>query len=158
MIADATPADLPELATLMATSQLLQRYRTTQSSARNSLTEALEGGDLLLVHRDPKVGGFAWLTFAPRMLNHAAYLRLLLVAEEFRGSGIGGLLLDEAEARARERANHCYLLVTTDNARARRFYERHGYRCVGELPGLVWPDLDEALYHKPLRRVKDAGD
>ena len=47
--------------------------------------------------------------------------------------------------------NHLYLLATTDNFAARRFYERHGYRHVGDLPGLVVPDLDEALYHKALR-------
>ena len=158
MIADAIAADLPELATLMAASELLQRYRVTLTSALQSLNDAVDGGDLLLVHRDQKVGGFAWLTFAPRMLNHAAYLRLLLVAEGFRGTGIGGKLLNHAEACARERANDLYLLVTTDNTNARRFYERNGYRYVGELPGLVWPDLDEALYHKPLRRVNDAGD
>lgn len=57
--------------------------------------------------------------------------------------------------RAREYANHLYLLVTTDNTAARRFYERHAYRHVGDLPGLVWPDLDEALYHKRLRLHPD---
>jgi RimJ/RimL family protein N-acetyltransferase len=53
------------------------------------------------------------------------------------------------------RANHLYLLATTDNLGARRFYERHGYRHVGDLPDLVWPGLDEALYHKPLRSEGD---
>ena len=51
----------------------------------------------------------------------------------------------------REHANHFYLLATTDNIAARRFYEARGYRHVGNLPGLVWPDLDEALYYKTLR-------
>jgi ribosomal protein S18 acetylase RimI-like enzyme len=89
------------------------------------------------------------LTFAPRVLNGAAYLRLLLVAEP--GHGLGERLLAAAEAAARERANHLYLLATTDNAAARRFYERRGYRHIGDLPGLVRVDLDEALYHKALR-------
>jgi ribosomal protein S18 acetylase RimI-like enzyme len=60
-----------------------------------------------------------------------------------------------AELHARRTSNHLYLLVTTDNLRARAFYERHGYRHVGDLPGLVWPDLDEALYHKALRGFEE---
>ena len=93
----------------------------------------------------------AWLAFAPRVLNGAAYLRLLLVAEDARNTGTGSRLLAAAEDGARQTSNHMYLLATTDNIAARRFYERHGYRYVGDLPGLVWPDLDEALYHKGLR-------
>ena len=129
----------------MAESALLRRYRTTYEGALASLTEACAEGDVVLVSGEPPVG-LAWLTFAPRMLNGAAYLRLLLVAQT--GQGAGARLLEAVEVESRERAAHLYLLVTTDNTRARAFYERHGYRHVGDLPGLVWPDLDEALYHK----------
>ena len=147
MIRLATVHDVPTLARLMAESALLQRYRTTYEGARSSLESALATGDALLVADQP-VTAFAWLTFAPRMLNGAAYLRLLLVAQP--GQGVGAGLLREAEHQSSSRAKHLYLLVTTDNAAARRFYERHGYRHVGDLPGLVWPDLDEALYYKTL--------
>jgi ribosomal protein S18 acetylase RimI-like enzyme len=59
--------------------------------------------------------------------------------------------LAAAEAAARAVANHLVLLVTTDNAGARRFYGRHGYRRVGRLPGLARAGLDETLYWKTLR-------
>ena len=131
----------------MADSPLLSRYRATYEGSLASLTEAFSSGDVLLLNGEPPVG-FAWLTFAPRMLNHAAYVRLLLVAVP--GHGLGSALLAEGESVAAARAKHLYLLVTADNVGARRFYERHGYRHVGDLPGLVWPDLDEALYHKRL--------
>jgi len=131
----------------MADSPLLQRNRTTEAGALASLESALSAGDALLVSDQP-ASAFAWLTFAPRMLNGAAYLRLLLVAQP--GQGVGARLLHEAEHLSGERAKHLYLLVTADNLGARRFYERHGYRHVGDLPGLVWPDLDEALYYKTL--------
>ena len=86
-----------------------------------------------------------------RILTGAAYLRLLLVAPDRQSGGVGSRLLSHAEAHAREFANHMVLLVTADNARARRFYERHGYRHAGDLPGFAAPGLDEALYQKPLR-------
>src|SRR5262249_45065623 len=94
--------------------------------------------------------GLAWV-IPTRILNGGAYLRLLLVAEAWSGRGLGGRLLAEVEDRARAFSNHLYFLVTADNVGARRFYERHGCRLVGSLPGLVRPDLDEILYYKELR-------
>jgi GNAT superfamily N-acetyltransferase len=137
----------------MVAASLLQRYAVTFDAAAQSLASALDDGDLVLIVRAEPSRGFAWLSFAPRILNGAAYLRLLLVAQP--GQGLGERLLAAAEAAARQRANHLYLLATTDNAGARRFYERHGYRHVGDLPGLVRADLDEALYHKALRGHAD---
>jgi GNAT superfamily N-acetyltransferase len=142
----------------MADSPLLARYRVTYGAALASLEDAHTAGDALLVAHVPDaastgivlIAGFAWVAFAPRVLGGAAYLRLLLVAGGRQGHGLGARLLEAAEQVATERANHLYLLATTDNHGARRFYVRHGYRHVGDLPGLVWPDLDEALYHKPL--------
>jgi GNAT superfamily N-acetyltransferase len=148
-IAPALPSELPELARLMADSDLLRRYGVTYAGALASLSDALAGGDLLLTSHALQLQGLAWLSFAPRVLDGAAYLRLLLVAQP--GLGVGADLLAVAETEARRAAKHLYLLATVDNVRARRFYERHGYRHVGDLPGLVMPELDEALYHKPLR-------
>jgi ribosomal protein S18 acetylase RimI-like enzyme len=133
----------------MSESALMQRYGVTFETAAEALTAAVEGGDVILVARDSAPLGLAWLTFAPRFLDGAAYLRLLLVASP--GHGTGSRLLEAAEAIARERANHLFLLTTKDNASAKRFYERHAYRYVGDLPGLVHPDLDESLYEKELR-------
>ena len=48
---DATEDDLPALATLMASSPLLQRYGTTRDGALESLLEAVRHGDMLLVSR-----------------------------------------------------------------------------------------------------------
>ncbi len=152
-LATATESDLPSLARLMARSPLLKRYAVQEEGAHRSLRRALDAGDLILVARRPQRAepvGFAWLIFT-RILNDGAYLRLLLVDEPAQGEGVGGRLMDEAEARARLAENHLYLLTTTDNDGARRFYERRGYRHVGDLPGLVRPEVDEALYHKELR-------
>jgi GNAT superfamily N-acetyltransferase len=113
----------------------------------------MAAGDRLLVAMASPRGqllGIAWLV-PGRTLTGAAYLRLLLVAPGRRGAGVGAALLAAAETAARADANHLTLLATTDNAGARRFYERHGYRHVGDLPGLARSGLDEALYWKTLR-------
>jgi GNAT superfamily N-acetyltransferase len=149
MISNALPGDLSDAARLMAASSLLRRYHVVYEEALESLASALSSGDLLLVCRRTELLGFAWVSFGPRILNGAAYLRLLLVAAP--GKGVGARLLLAVEDAARQVSNHMYLLATTDNTGARRFYERHGYRHIGDLPGLVQPGLDEALYHKALR-------
>jgi GNAT superfamily N-acetyltransferase len=153
VIEPGTPGDIPAAARLMAGAPLLQTYATTEASAAAALRAALADGDLLLVaRRDTQtLAGLAWVSFAPRVLAGAAYLRLLLVADP--GNGLGTTLLAAAEAHARARAeiNHLYLLATTTNTGAHRFYARNGYGYIGTLPGLVQPGIDEALYHKTLR-------
>ena len=137
----------------MADAPLLQRYATTYTSALGALRQANAERDVLLVLDNATSGqvqGLAWV-IVTRAFDDAAYLRLLLVAEEAQRSGAGGWLMAEVEARASARAKHLYFMVTRDNTGARRFYERLGCRAVGELPGHVRADIDEVLYHKALR-------
>ena len=52
----------------------------------------------------------------------------LAVAATERGQGIGGRLMAEVELRLKAKGCiRCYLLVTTDNDEAARFYERRGW-------------------------------
>jgi GNAT superfamily N-acetyltransferase len=136
----------------MAASPLLRRYGATVETARDALRKGRAAGDVLLVAGTPgrRPAGIAWIV-PSRILTGAAYLRLLLVGEARQRGGIGAALLDAAETAARAVANHVVLLATTDNAGARRFYAHHGYRHVGDLPGLARPALDEALYWKTIR-------
>jgi putative acetyltransferase len=57
------------------------------------------------------------------------YLDQLAVAPEYWGSGVALALLDEAK---RISPNGLNLLVNKDNARAIRFYEKHGFVYDGE--------------------------
>ena len=57
------------------------------------------------------------------------------VHPDFRGGGVGGRLMDEVEARLRQRGcRRCYLLVTPDNAEAMHFYERRGWDAMDVRP------------------------
>lgn len=156
VVASVEPADLPALADLMAAAPLLHRYATTRASALAALERGQRAGDHLLAARSGHDGssgkpvGLAWV-IPSRILTGAAYLRLLLVARDHQGAGVGGRLLHAAEVAASAWANHMVLLVTTDNVQARRFYEHAAYRHVGDIPGLAVPALDEALYWKALR-------
>ncbi|MEM0962531.1 MAG: arsenic resistance N-acetyltransferase ArsN2 [Bacteroidota bacterium] len=54
----------------------------------------------------------------------AGVLRSLAVAEEMRGRGLGGRLVDAAEALARGNGHRAVYLLTTTAA---PFFEQHGY-------------------------------
>jgi len=65
-----------------------------------------------------------FVTVEPRSL----YLDQLVVAPEHWGSGVGGALLDRAK---RLSPSGLDLDVNTDNARALRFYQKHGFSIGG---------------------------
>jgi ribosomal protein S18 acetylase RimI-like enzyme len=63
-------------------------------------------------------------------------LTSLYVDPAAQGAGVGSRLLADAEERIRA-AGHprAWLYVYADNGQGRAFYERHGWRLVGELVG-----------------------
>jgi GNAT superfamily N-acetyltransferase len=151
-IVRAKDAHVGPIATLMSTSPLLRRYRVTARGAKASLTEALRGRDLVLVAMDgDAIVGLAWAVMT-RALDRSAYLRLLLVSEDYQSRGIGAALLARVERQARaSRCRHLVLLVTKTNRRGRSFYERHGYAHIGDLAGFVRTGIAESLYLKSWR-------
>ena len=59
----------------------------------------------------------------------------LAVSQEHRGKGIGSRLMDEVEARLRNKGCiRCYLFVTADNEEAMRYYEKRGWQFMVNLP------------------------
>jgi GNAT superfamily N-acetyltransferase len=150
-ISSLATGDRRAAASLMAASPLLRRYGVTMRTATARVAEAIAARDIVLVARDgSSLVGLAW-AIATRALDRSAYLRLLLIAEGRRSSGVGGKLLAAVERRARLRgARHMLLLVTTTNRRARRFYRTQGYRYIGVLREFARIGLDEALYVKRL--------
>lgn len=59
----------------------------------------------------------------------------VFVAREARGTGVAAVLLEEASSQVAA-AGHtsAWLAVVAGNARARRFYEKHGWTDGGDLP------------------------
>lgn len=66
----------------------------------------------------------------PSPVLGAYRVRELHVDPKFRNRGIGGALLDYAEAEARSGGYSQMALTTTTSNPARRLYERHSYRVV----------------------------
>jgi GNAT superfamily N-acetyltransferase len=75
--------------------------------------------------RDARVIGFVTV--------HSDELEQIFVVESARGGGVAQALLDHAEAAIARRYEVAWLAVVAGNARARRFYERHGWRDAGAI-------------------------
>jgi GNAT superfamily N-acetyltransferase len=74
------------------------------------------------------------------------------VARAARGSGVAAALLAHAEAVVAARAPVAWLAVVAGNARARRFYERSGWRDAG--PITYRAEIDGGRFEVPCRRYE----
>lgn len=152
-IAPLAVRDISPLATLMATSEPWTRYGVTVDAAHALWERALRDGAAVSVARlGDEAAGFAW--YIPRAgFGLSGYLKLLGVAPEARGHGVGAALLAHAEQQTIDDGQaDLILLVSAFNEAAQRFYRRCGYREVGRLEGYVVPGIDELIYRKRLHR------
>lgn len=85
------------------------------------------------------------------------YLELLVVHPDARSQGAGGRLLSHVETLTFGRGKNLFTCVSDFNLRARRFYERLGYREVGPLSDLLVPGSAEILLRKTRGPVRGAS-
>jgi ribosomal protein S18 acetylase RimI-like enzyme len=79
------------------------------------------------------------------------YLQFLGIVPEAQGHGLGAACLAWLEREARAGAErHLWVLVSGFNARARAFYERHGFALAATLDDLVRDGSRELLMRKRL--------
>ncbi len=140
--------DVEACAAIMSGLPLWRAYAVTMRDARETFHAALRGAAQVQVAEDAgRVLGF--VEYLVRgTFGHSGYVWAVGVAANAQGRGVGGLLMDAAEAKIFEAGPNVFLLVSASNAGARRFYERRGYRRVGEIPDYVRPGLTEILYRK----------
>ena len=150
MIRPLSQDDVARLAAALARLPLLVRYRRSAPQIADDLRAALERGEGLLVEeRGGAPRALAWF-LRSGTLGVGGYLKLLAVAPEVTGEGIGAALLAAYEGEVAKESRNAFLLVSDFNDGAQRFYERHGYVRVGAVPGLVLPDVSELVYWKRL--------
>jgi ribosomal protein S18 acetylase RimI-like enzyme len=78
------------------------------------------------------------------------YIQTICVAASSRGAGLGTRIMQFAEERIFREFPNVFLCVSSFNTRAREFYERLGYKVVGELTEFLVRGHDELLMRKTL--------
>jgi len=108
------------------------------------------------LHIDEEDWSLAWIgvlhaTITGMALTHREWLSDLWVLREFRGIGIGSLLLARAEAEIAESGNPCARLrVVQSNTTAQAFYAAHGWAAKREFPHerlpIVMIEMEKVLH------------
>ena len=129
---------------------------TTLDEATDWWRKALSDRTILLVTRDGEgITGTVQLRPAP-MPNqrHRADVAKLLVHRRARRQGLGGLLMNEIERRARSAGFTLLVLDTKRGDAAESLYRRNGWSEVGFIPGYALnPDgslCDTVVFYKNL--------
>lgn len=124
---------------------------------RGVAAEAAQGKRALLVAEDENgdVVGTVHLVLAqPDNQPHRADLCKMLVLNRMRKQGVGGALMEAAEAAARS-AGKTLLVLDTASGEAKRLYARMGWTRVGVIPGYaLWPQgggCDTTYFYRVLR-------
>ena len=76
------------------------------------------------------------------------YVKSVFVPPERRGEGIGSELIKYAEERIFSETPNVFLLVSSFNKGARKFYQKLGYEEVGEFKDYVVKGYSEILFRK----------
>jgi ribosomal protein S18 acetylase RimI-like enzyme len=142
----AQPSDLDELVALEQASFDGDRLSRAQYRRHLDSDSALVLAAVAVPHR---LLGAAVLFF--RKGSAAARLYSIASDPAARGRGVGGALLDAAEAAARRHRRRLLRLeVRADNTAAIRLYERAGYRRGRHLAGYYEDGADGWRYEKAL--------
>lgn len=141
MIREARPDEADELAAIQREASLAayphifppERYPYPTEAVRERWQEALDDPEVTVIVADERraVGV---------VMSRPEWLDGLYVRPEWWGRGVGRALHDEVLARQRAAgATRCHLWVLEANDRARRLYERLGWRESGETRVVPFP-------------------
>ena len=76
------------------------------------------------------------------------YIQTIAVHPNWQSRGVGARLMEFAEERIFNLSPNVFLLVSSFNTEAQKFYKRLGYQCVGELANFVIQGHSEILMRK----------
>ena len=142
----ATDQEKDIAARLLATSEPWITLGRTEEMCRNICHDP--EFFLYMAHRDNIPAGIILLD--PRGVAGSPYIKSIAVYPDFRGQGIGTMLLSFAEDLFRNDSRHIFICVSSFNHRARELYEKSGYQAIGELKDYIIEGASEILMHKGL--------
>ena len=103
---------------------------------------------LYIAYKNEKPAGIILLD--PKGVAGSPYIKSIAAFPEFRGQGIGTILLCFAEDLFRSESRHLFICVSSFNHLARKLYEKQGFKVIGELQDYIIDGASEILMHKGL--------
>lgn len=103
-------------------------------------------GGVYGIYKDGRLAGYFWIEEREAILH----LHGLILKERYQGQGIGTQVLHDLEARYGDRMAAIELGVHESNVRAKRLYERTGYKTVKTYRDLGFDVMQKELSNQPL--------
>lgn len=142
-----TRDDLAQLAAIISASEAWTCYGIDFDLALKLFVQMTD--NIYVAETNQQLVGFVTLRI-DGVGNIGAYVRMLAVARDYRGLGIGGQLIDYVGRIAAGNIPNLFLICSVDNVRAQNFYDRNGFERVGILKDLAVVNHDEIFYRKCL--------
>lgn len=145
-IEPAEPDDHESCARLMASSEPWITLQRDLNACRQVVNRP---GTELFIARDENSLALGFILLASHGLAGSPYIASIVVTSEAQGQGVGSQLMKFTEQHFHDRS-HLFLLVSSFNSRAQRFYREHGYEFIGELKEYIVAGHSELIFHKRL--------
>jgi len=114
-------------------------FRLMEGIGKREIFVALDEGNRCM--------GYIWMALRGAFYDFP-YCPGLAVRKEYRGRGVGSALLRHYEKAGFEYSDRIFILVSDFNLKARKLYERLGYKQVGLIPDLFEEGISELILVK----------
>jgi len=146
-IETATRESLEACYKMLMNSKLGEIYFSERDPAK-FLARAIDSQEIsVAINNENQTIGFIWVELNGTFGKYP-YLHLIVVADNYRGQGIGQKLISYFEDVITADYNKVFLMVADFNQRAKKLYESLNYKEVGLLPDFVIDGVDEYLMMK----------
>ena len=145
--------DMKYCVKIVLNSEPWKTLRITKNEILTSLSEGMKNGKAIVATIDKKVAGF--IVFYPKgAFPLGGYIKLIAVDKDFRRKGLGKELIKKAEEVIFKYWPNVFLLVSSFNKPAQKFYRSLGYRKVGEIPDFIIAGCSEIIMRKTIGPIK----
>jgi ribosomal protein S18 acetylase RimI-like enzyme len=129
-------------------SELGRRYFSEKGSALCALEQGFCNNEILVaIDSNNNCLGFVWV-ISNGIFHSFPYIHIIAVKNNYRGQGIGQLLLHYVEELYFKSHSKLFLVVADFNPDAKRLYESIGYSVIGDIPDLYRKGITECLMMK----------
>lgn len=142
------PGEATDLGAAFASIEPWAKYPYPAASLASYFIKGDNSAPMLAVQVNERTAGVVGLR-----LNWLCgpYIQFLGFKPGYQGLGLGSLALAWIDAQTRHAGQRNVFVASSDfNCAALRFYQRHGFKTVGTLKGLVREERDEVLLHKKM--------
>lgn len=128
---------------------LFKNYGATPVGLNKMFRNAIEDKDfhfIVACDQYDHVRGFAVFD-SKGAFSRSVYLKLIVIDTSARGYNLGARLINHVEDINKDE-NGMFLLVTSSNKEAQKFYLKLGFIKVGEILSYVKPNIDEYIFFR----------